>query len=469
MSVKFSVIKMDDFTGNIMVPTLATGNRNAFEISDDVGEVARFEGNFQLSLGKKEIISNEMLRRAGGLLAKWLAKYKTATFGITLNPIFSIGLSPKAATESFVEGIVLGNFKFDKYQQQKSSFEFTITLLVDAKTSMSIDEIKDAVFKGVTVAEATNLARELSHEPPNVINPLTLSEKVKKIALETGLKFSVITDKQLNEMGAGAITAVGKGSNTPSRLIILGHNTGTSENPIVLVGKSLTMDTGGYSLKGTDNIISMKYDKSGGMAVIGALVAAAKLKIDHPIVGVLAAAENMISSKAYRPDDILTALNGKTIEIISTDAEGRLVLADALTYSERHFKPKALIDIATLTGAVSVALGDKRAGLLSNDDTLASALFESGERTYERLWRLPLDEEYFDQIKGTDSDIKNSGGKKAGTIIGGKFLQQFITDQTPWAHLDIAGMMSTDAEMPYCPKGGMGFGVRLLVDYLTHL
>jgi leucyl aminopeptidase len=199
------------------------------------------------------------------------------------------------------------------------------------------------------------------------------------------------------------------------------------------------------------------------------MVAAAKLGIASPVIGVLAAAENMISSKAYRPDDILTALNGKTIEIISTDAEGRLVLADALTYSERKFAPKAMIDIATLTGAVAVALGDKRAGLLSNDDTLATALFESGERTFERLWRLPLDEDYFEQIKGTDSDIKNSGGKKAGTIIGGKFLQQFVTSETPWAHLDIAGMMMAEKDMPYCPKGGMGFGVRLLVDYLTNL
>lgn len=469
MSVNFSVSKANDFEGTLILPTLATGNPSPHEITDEVGDIANIGNNFHLSIGKKEKLSNEILRRAGGLFVKWLNKHQLENCGVTLTPILSTGISPMAAVTAFVEGIVLGNFKFDKYLQTKTKTELKITLLLDEKVSLSMDEIKDAVFRAVTIAEATNLARELSHEPPNVINPQTLSEKVEKIAAAAGLKFSVITDKELEAMGAGAITAVGKGSNTPSRLIILEHNTTSSEKPVVLIGKSLTMDTGGYSLKGTENIVTMKYDKTGGMVVVGAMVAAAKLGIASPVIGVLAAAENMISSKAYRPDDILTALNGKTIEIISTDAEGRLVLADALTYSERKFTPKAMIDIATLTGAVAVALGDKRAGLLSNDDTLATALFESGERTFERLWRLPLDEDYFEQIKGTDSDIKNSGGKKAGTIIGGKFLQQFVTGETPWAHLDIAGMMMAEKDMPYCPKGGMGFGVRLLVDYLTNL
>jgi len=213
----------------------------------------------------------------------------------------------------------------------------------------------------------------------------------------------------------------------------------------------------------------MKYDKSGGMSVIATLVAAARLGLSTPVVGVIAAAENMVSANAYRPDDILKALNGKTIEVISTDAEGRLVLADALTYTERTFQPRAMIDIATLTGAVVVALGNVRAGLLSTNDELAEALFKSGEKTFERVWRLPLDEEYFEQIKGSDTDIKNSGGRKAGSIIGGVFLKQFVSDATPWAHLDVAGMMETEKDLPYCPKGGIGFGVRLFLDYLGAL
>lgn len=265
------------------------------------------------------------------------------------------------------------------------------------------------------------------------------------------------------------MVAVGKGSNTPSRLIILEHTGNSSEKPVALVGKSITMDTGGYSLKGTENIVGMKYDKSGGMAVIATLVAIARLNIKTRVIGVIAAAENMISSSAYRPDDILKALNGKTIEIISTDAEGRLVLADALTYTERTYQPRAIIDIATLTGAVYIALGNQRAGLMANNDELANALFKSGENTFERLWRLPLDEEYFEQIRGSDSDIKNSGGRPAGAIIGGMFLKQFVTDETPWAHLDIAGTMDITRELPYNPKKGQGFGVRLFIDYINSL
>jgi leucyl aminopeptidase len=274
-------------------------------------------------------------------------------------------------------------------------------------------------------------------------------------------------------MGAGAIVAVGKGSSTPSRLIILEHAGKAGGKPVALVGKTLTMDTGGYSLKPSEHITDMKYDKSGGMAVIGTLVAAARLGLATPVVGVIAAAENMISCGAYRPDDIVKALNGKTIEILSTDAEGRLVLADALTYTERTFAPRAMIDIATLTGAVVVALGSVRAGIVSTDDKLAEVLSAAGERSFERVWRLPLDEEYFEQIKGEDADIKNSGGRKAGSIIGGMFLKQFVTDATPWAHVDMAGMMGTfeelAKEMHYAPKIGIGFGVRLFLDYLSSL
>jgi leucyl aminopeptidase len=348
-----------------------------------------------------------------------------------------------------------------------------LSLLVDGAAGVSESELDGFIKKATIAAEAVNMALEWSHEPPNVINPVTLAERVQKVAAEVGLKCTILDDKQLDAMGAGAIVAVGKGSNTPSRLIILEYAGKTGGKPVALVGKSLTMDTGGYSLKSSDNIVQMKYDKSGGMAVIATLVAVARLGLATPVVGVIAAAENMISGGAYRPDDILKALNGKTIEILSTDAEGRLVLADALTYTERTFAPRAMIDIATLTGAVVVALGSVRAGLLSTDDGLAEALSAAGERTYERVWRLPLDEEYFEQIRGDDSDIKNSGGRKAGSIIGGMFLKQFVTDATPWAHVDMAGKMEVTElmamEIPYRHIGGMGYGVRLFLDYLNSL
>ena len=216
-------------------------------------------------------------------------------------------------------------------------------------------------------------------------------------------------------------------------------------------------------------MVGMKYDKCGGLAVLGTVLAASRLKIKTPLVGIITAAENMISGESYRPNDIIKTLSGKTVEIISSDAEGRMVMCDALTYAQQKYQPRALIDLATLTGGVVVALGKVRAGIMTNDDALASALFDSGERVFERLWRLPLDDEYFDLIKGDDSDFKNAGGREAHPIVGGIFLKQFVFPETPWAHLDIAGAATTDKDLPYSPKGATGFGIRLLVDYLEHL
>ncbi len=467
MPITVKLTEAGKFDGTILYPSIATGATTLTGTPEEAGEIVQINGVYVVSLGKKEKLTNETLRRIGGSIAKWMARFQVNDCAVQLEPILKTGISPMPAVQALTEGLVLGNFKFDKYLATKKSTVLSVQLLatgVDAHSSL-----EGAVASASITAEAVNLARELSHEPPNVINPQTISDLAMQLATQHGLTFREIDSKELEKMGAGAIVAVGKGSLTPSRLIILEHNLKDGQKPVVLVGKTLTMDTGGYSLKGTENIITMKYDKTGGMVVLAAMVAVARLKLDTPVVGILAAAENMISSKAYRPDDILTAMNGKTIEIISTDAEGRLVLADALTYAERTYTPQALIDIATLTGAVSIALGDNRAGLLSNNDTLAQKLYESGEFTYERVWRLPLDTEYFEQIKGTDSDIKNSGGRKAGTIIGGMFLQQFISEDVPWAHLDIAGMMMAEKEMPYCPKGGMGFGVRLFLDYLKNI
>jgi leucyl aminopeptidase len=214
----------------------------------------------------------------------------------------------------------------------------------------------------------------------------------------------------------------------------------------------------------------MKYDKCGAMAVLGTMVAAAKLQLPMPLVGILAASENMISDVSYRPNDIITTLSGKTVEIISTDAEGRLVLCDALTYAQKNFNPRVMIDLATLTGGVVTALGNFRAGLFANHDELAEALFKAGEATHERLWRLPLDDDYFELIKGDDSDMRNSAGiPKASPVVGATFLKQYVEEKTAWAHLDIAGVSDWDKEMPYCPKGASGFGVRLLVEYLSGL
>jgi leucyl aminopeptidase len=465
MPLSLTLAPQTGFAGLTVVPTPAPEAVTLETAGKEVGDIRLLNGKAVLSLGPQAKINAEMIRRAGGMLAKWLAKHEIQSAGLELAPLFGVGLAPEAALGALVEGLLLGDFKFDTYKSEKKSVETSLSLLTDGETSA----LQKALEKATIISEATNLARAWSHEPGNVINPVTLVERVQKLAAEVGLKCTVLDDKQLEAMGAGAIVAVGKASATPSRLIILEHAGTSGEKPVALVGKAITFDTGGYSLKPVDGITTMKYDKSGGMAVIATLMAAARLGLKTPVVGVIAAAENMISGQGYRPDDILTALNGKTIEIISTDAEGRLVLADALTYTERTFQPRAMIDIATLTGAVVIALGSVRAGVLSNDNHLAQALIQSGERTFERLWQLPLDEEYFELIKGDDSDMKNSGGRKAGTIVGGIFLKQFVTDSTPWAHIDMAGMMNAEKDLPYCPKGGMGFGVRLFLDYIENL
>jgi leucyl aminopeptidase len=259
------------------------------------------------------------------------------------------------------------------------------------------------------------------------------------------------------------------GSGTPPRLIVLewpGQAASGEGAPIALVGKTITFDTGGYSLKSREGMLGMKYDKWAGMAVAGVMKAAADLKLKSRVIGVIAAAENALSERAYRPNDILHTLSGKTVEVISTDAEGRLVLADALTYTQRAYRPRAVIDMATLTSGIVVALGPYRAGLMSNDEELSGALLAAGKRTHERLWRLPLDDDYFRLIKGYDSDLRNSGGKQAQPITAGMFLYQFVEPGTPWAHIDVAGVATVEEPKIHSPQRATGFGVRLLAEFL---
>jgi len=434
----------------------------------EVGEI-RFNPTEQtatVSLGTKEKINLETIRRAGGAIAKWTAKNKVTELGIDTASFSDLGIASEQIAFALAEGLLLGSFRFDKHKSKKDEPTPTTIYFLNESFASTLEQ-------ATIICDAANLTRAWAHEPANVINPVTLAERVQELAKEVGLKCAVLDDKQLTEMGAGAIVAVGQGSQTPSRLIVLEYQPPAGKEaaqPVALVGKAITFDTGGYSIKTTLGMVGMKYDKCGAMAVIGTMVAAAKLKLGTPIVGVLAASENMISNVSYRPNDILKTLSGKTVEIISTDAEGRLVLCDALAYAQKNFNPRVMIDLATLTGGVVTALGSTRAGLFSNRDEVANALFKAGEQTHERLWRMPLDEEYFEIIKSTDADMKNSAGvAKASPIVGATFLKQFVNDETPWAHLDIAGVSDWDHEMPYCPAGASGFGVRLLVEYLRGL
>lgn len=415
-----------------------------------------------VSLGKKEKISLESVRKAGGSIGRWLESHSVDSADINLEWLYEF--SGPEYLSALIEGIYLGGYQFKRYKNSDKTEKSVSIFLRQLNHSAELQNLLDRLK---SVSQAVYLARDWAHEPANVINPVTLSEWSQNLASESGLKCTILDEQRLSELGAGGILAVGKGSQTPPRMIILEYYGGKpEESPIVLAGKAITFDTGGYSLKDTTNIQGMKYDKSGGIAVIATMYALSLLKLPVNVVGIIGAAENMISSTAYRPDDILTTLSGKTVEIISTDAEGRLVLADVLTYAQQHYSPKAIVDLATLTGGILVALGRVFGGIMGNDSTLIRDLIQSGDECGERLWQLPLDEEYFQALKGDDADLKNSGGREGHAILGGMFLQQFVEDQVPWAHLDIAGVANTAKDLPYAPKGPTGFGVRLLLNYL---
>jgi leucyl aminopeptidase len=419
-----------------------------------------------VSLGAKRPAEVDDVLKAAASAQKWCREHDVGHAAVAAEAL--LDAAGDGAVAFWVEGFVLGGFRYVAMRSRSPEPDAgagprRLTMVGSGKTWPTAAAMK----KAQAVAECTNLARFLGHEPPNVINPVTLAARCRMIAKRHGLRCKVFDDRRLKREKCGAMLAVGRGSASKPRMIILEHTGGKSKaRPIVLVGKALTMDTGGYSIKPAASIPDMKYDKQGGVTVIAALVAAARLKLRRRVIGIVGAAENMISADAYRPGDIVRAASGKTIEVLNTDAEGRLVLADCLYYGDKTFKPAVMINLATLTGAIVVALGDACAGLMSNNDKLANALIESGERTRERLWRLPLWPVYREQIKGTDGDIKNTGDRGAGSITAGMFLKEFVGAKTPWAHLDIAGTATTTKATPICPVGATGFGVRLLLDFL---
>lgn len=366
------------------------------------------------------------------------------------------------------EAADLATYRFEKYvgaagTPSTKAIE-SITITGDATQA----EADAAITEGRSVASAVALARDLVNEPGSVINPVTFAELAQQIADEQGFEYEELTPVEMEAAGMGAIQAVGKGSAIPPRLIRLtyrpGHDAGDSRS-IGLVGKCITFDTGGYSIKPYDGMLEMKGDMAGGAAVLGAMAALRACGCQHIVHGVICAAENMISGEAFRPGDILTAMNGVTMEILSTDAEGRLVLADGLVYTARQ-GAQEMVDLATLTGAIVVALGDGTAGLFCNNDDLAGRLEGAAKAAGERVWRMPLTEELKEQIKGDIGDIKNTGGRSGGAITAALFLQYF-SEGLPWAHLDIAGCNRASKPSAYTPKGATGWGVRTLLEYVT--
>ena len=416
-----------------------------------------------VGLGRSGEVNAESLRKAGAVAATRAAKIRggRAAFVLPALP----GIEEEHAALHLVEGAVMANYAYDGLisdKDRKTKHVRKIGLLTSAKEK--INTVRDAAREGEGMAGATLLARDLANAPSNVIYPGSMAEEAKKLS-ELGVEVTALDKKKITEIGMGGLLAVNQGSHNPPFFIIMEWNGGPEgEQPIVLVGKGITFDSGGISLKPGAGMGDMKMDMGGAAAVIGAMRGIADLKLKKNVVGLVPTTDNMPSGSSYKPGDVITLLNGKTAEIENTDAEGRMVLADALTYAERY-NPSAVVDLATLTGAAMIALGHHSAGLMGNDDDLKSAIKAAGEEAYERVTELPLWEEYEDQIKSPVADVKNTGGRPAGSITAGLFLQHFIGDYR-WAHIDIAGVGISPKAHGYWPKGGTGFGARLMVEFV---
>jgi leucyl aminopeptidase len=374
-------------------------------------------------------------------------------------------LAEEELAEAFVAGLLLGVYQYNEFKTlEREKIKEIGEVILLGETTGELKSLNNGMGTGRIIAEAVCGARDLVNGPSNKITPTLLSEKAQQIAKDHGMEFQVLDVSQAEAMGMGAFTAVAKGSQEPGKFIVLECNKGKGSDTIALVGKGITFDSGGISIKPSEGMDRMKDDMSGAAAVLAMMQAASQLQIPLHLIGIIPATENLPSGKAYKPGDVLKTLSGQTVEVISTDAEGRLILSDALTYSLRY-QPKAIIDLATLTGACVIALGDYAIGLFGNDESLLKRIEESSEKTGEKVWRLPLWDEYFEYLKSDVADFKNVGTRAAGAIIGGIFLSKFV-EKIPWVHLDIAGPASIEKERPYIPKGGTGVGVRLLIQLL---
>ncbi|GAB4510097.1 MAG: leucyl aminopeptidase [Anaerolineae bacterium] len=377
------------------------------------------------------------------------------------------GLETVTAAQAVVEGALLSLYSYHGQRTSEAPEDTLTTLTIAAPDEAAHAQIETGLARGRAYAKGAILARDLVNLPPNICTPEYLAQRAREMAKAAGLRCEVLEEQQIKALKMGALLGVAQGSDTPPRFIILEHNADRASelDTVVLVGKGVTFDTGGYSLKTGEGMIGMKHDMGGGAAVIGAMRIVAGLNVPLHVVGLIPTADNMISGHAYRPEDVLTASNGKTIEVISTDAEGRLLLADALVYA-RRYQPAAVVDIATLTGSCVVALGHAAAGLFSIDDRVRDTVMRAGEMTSERVWPLPLFPEYDKAIESLTADVKNSGGRDNGVGTSAAFLRHFV-DYPAWAHVDMAGMVRDAADNPYIPtKGATGYGARLLAQFV---
>jgi len=416
-----------------------------------------------LGVGERAKADAEVLRQAAAAIVRHAAGARRA---VTTLPQ-ALPADPPAAVRAVAEGALLAAYRFDKYKRAKTDGSrppAVLGTLALVPGDAGRAALTGAVAAGQARAAATNLARDLSNEPANAMHPDDLAAAARRLLAGKGVTVKVKDERELAKEGFGGIVGVGQGAEHPPRLVELSYRPRGASGTVVLVGKGITFDSGGLSLKPADSMKTMKTDMSGAAAVVGAMSALADLDVKVAVTGYLAAAENMPSGRATRPGDILTMKNGRTVEVLNTDAEGRLVMADALALGASA-KPDAIVDVATLTGACVVALGTRYTGLMGNDEALVTELLDAAADAGEPTWRLPLPPEYRKDIESDVADLKNIGDRYAGALVAGLFLEEFV-DGRPWVHLDIAGPARSEADDGYLVKGSTGAAVRTLLSWL---
>ena len=417
-----------------------------------------------LGLGKRDDFSLDRFRKALVKGARVVRTLKKSSFALALPSVENAALAP--LVQSAAEAIELGLMQFNDFKKGEHFEVSSATILLEANADQSVAQA--AVERAQILSRANARARALVNQPSNLKTPVSIAQAAVEIGNESGLRVEVWDENRIQLEKMGALWGVGMGSDHPPRFIIMEYVPEGTENdtPVALVGKGMSFDTGGYSIKTSTGMEEMKDDMAGAAVVLGAMSALRDLGIKKRVLGVVASAENMISGNAQRPGDIVTARDGTTIEVLNTDAEGRLILADALVWTGEQ-KPELIVDFATLTGAIGIALGQEGAGLFCNDDTLARDLETAGIETGEKIWRFPLWEEYDDYMKGTLSDLKNIGPeRRAGSTAAAIFLRHFVPKGAPWAHLDIAAVAHVRDARLLTERGATGFGVRLILDFL---
>jgi len=414
-----------------------------------------------LGMGDKKNLDPEKTRNLTGKVVN-----KAKELGISEFVLIPFKNMDKEHLSAMVEGIKLSDYSFNNYKRDEDRNDLNqvrILIVNDMKSNQKI------IQHSVVVSDAVLFTRNISNLPPNDCSPKDLVTFSKKLSENQKVKVRVIENEEMKSYGFEGILAVGKGSASSPKLIVLEYSGSTKNRPIVIVGKAVTFDTGGISIKPSEKMEEMKFDKCGGCNVLGIMKAVSELGLDTNVIGIIPAVENMPSGTSYRPGDIIKMYNRKTVEVLNTDAEGRIILGDALSFAVKTFAPKAIIDMATLTGAAIIALGTNVAAMVGNDDDLVTKILEYSNQTGEKIWQLPLFEEYKEQLKSSNADMKNIGGRSAGAITAAAFLSNFVED-TPWVHLDIAGTAWTQEgtkEKSYNPKGATGFGIRTIVKYIS--